>query len=235
MLNLWLNIIQTKGKMKLILSIGLFLLVCGCSFGQDTTDIKTFTPVYFEKHEDALCQYSVYKQIIPNLEVPTLIALSHYPELKGTRIVFVEKPIRTSAACRPTWSSLFKSRKNRVYKIFLNNDDLNLKGALVGEVPFDAKIGLIGHELGHVADYSHRSILSILGMAVHYLFISGRSKVEQRVDGITIAHHLGWQLYNFEDFIFYKSTVSKEYKEYKRKVYLAPEKLKKMIGARGRQ
>jgi hypothetical protein len=221
--------------MKIIFTILLFIMVCGASFGQDTTDVKIYTPQYFKEHQDSLCAYSANKKVMPNLEVQALIALSHYPELKSTRITFVEKNIRTTAACRPTWTFLFKSRKNRAYKIYINNDIQNMKGALLEEVPFDAQIGLIGHELGHVADYSNRSAFTIIGMAFSYLFISGKSKIEHRVDRITIAHHLGWQLYNFEDFIFYKSTVSKEYKEYKRKVYLAPEKLKKLIGARGKQ
>jgi hypothetical protein len=216
--------------LKRVLFFLLAMNVFWLSQGQDTTDVKDIETGYYNTHVDSLLPLAIHKRILPEFQKPALIALSHYPELRTTKIVFVEKRIRTTAACRPKWTFLFRSRENRSYTIYINDDTEKMKGALFQDIPFDAQVGLIGHELGHVSDYSRRSALAILGLGFRYLFVSGRSQIEKRVDVITIAHHLGWQLYDFDYFIFYKSKVSKEYKAYKRKIYYAPEDLKKMIG-----
>ena len=217
-----------------IVFMALSSFCCLYANGQHVAGVKEIKIEDYKDCSDSLWKHGTNKVIMPVFEIPVLIALSYYPELKGTRIMFVEKSINTTAACRPKWTFLFKSRKNRVYEIYINNNQEKIKGALLEEIPFDAQIGLIGHELGHIADYSKKGVFGIFGMAFQYLFIPGRSKIEKRVDAITIAHNLGWQLYDFEDFIFYRSKVSKEYKAFKRKIYVAPEELRKMIGARGK-
>lgn len=217
---------------KHLFLFALMLNVVVASQGQDTTDVKEIGAGYYDAHVDSLANFSMNKRILPEIQRQALIALAHYPELRTTKIVFVQKHIRTSAACRPRWTFLFQSRKNRSYTIYINDDIQKMKGALFQDIPFDGQVGLIGHELGHISDYSRRSALTILGMGFQYLFLSGRSQIEKRVDVITIAHHLGWQLYDFDYFIFYKSKVSKDYKAYKKKIYYAPEQLKKMIGAK---
>ena len=201
------------------------------SFGQDLAEMKEIQASFYRSRIDSLCNdYSVNKSLDPAFELPTLIALSHYPELKNARVLFVEKSINTTAACRPIWTSLFRRRNQRVYKIYINNNPEKIKGALLQEVPFDAQIGLIGHELGHIVDYSDKNIFQIIALGFKYLFIPGRVGVERRVDNITIAHHLGWQLYDFDDFVINRSKVSKVYKAYKRRVYYKPEELLQLMG-----
>lgn len=168
---------------------------------------------------------SVYKE-------PVITALSYYPELKNTRIHFVEKSIRTSAACRPSLKFIFQKRKNRVYKIYINNNPERIKGAMFSDIPANAQIGLIGHELGHIVDYSKRSFIGIIGLGVKYLFVKSRSHIEKRIDSIAIAHNLGWHVYEFDDFVLNCSKVSNAYKEYKKKVYYKPEELLQLIEVR---
>lgn len=168
---------------------------------------------------------SLYKE-------PVTAALAYYPELKNTRIVFVEKSIKTSAACRPSWKFIFQGKKNREYKIYINNNPERIKGAMFCDIPVNAQIGLIGHELGHIVDYSKRSFLGIVGLGLKYLFIKSRSHIEKRIDSITIAHNLGWHVYEFDDFVLNCSKVSNAYKDYKRKVYYKPEELLQLIEVR---
>ena len=208
----------------------IFVLLSFQSYAQDIVDDKEIKLDFYANNRDSLLQYAENKQMIPAFEKPTLIALSHYPELKGVKIIFVRKSLKMTAKSLPKWTALFQSRKNRVYKIYINNNPERLKGALLEDVPFDAQIGLIGHELGHIADYSRKGVFGLIAMGFQYCFVSGRSKIEKRVDKITIAHHLGWQLYNFDDFVFNRSKVSKSYKEYKSKVYYKPQELLLLIG-----
>lgn len=177
-------------------------------------------------------EYSTNKKFSTEFKLPAMIALSYYPELKNTRIEFVNKSIRTTMACRPKWNFIFKRKENRVYRVFINNNAERVKGAMLADVPYNAQIGLIGHELGHVADYAQSGVFRIIGMGFKYLFTPGRMHVERKVDKITIDHQLGWQLYDFCDFILNRSTVSEEYKEYKRKVYYKPEEILLLIQQR---
>ncbi|MDP4208523.1 MAG: hypothetical protein Q8928_06885 [Bacteroidota bacterium] len=173
-------------------------------------------------------EYSNNKKILSQYEVQTLLALSHYPELKDIRIEFKESNIKTTLACQPKWNFFLKKRANRTYRILINKS-AKIKGVLYSEIPFDAQVGGMGHELAHIVDYSHRSTLGIFLFGIKYVFsIPGRSKVEKQVDRITIGHQLGHQLYNFCNFIL-NSSVSEKYKEYKRKVYYKPEELLPLI------
>ncbi|HEY4785755.1 MAG TPA: hypothetical protein VIH57_06890 [Bacteroidales bacterium] len=216
---------------KILLSSQLLILTACILFSQTPSELRDIQVSFYKNRIDSLCSnYADNKNLNPTFELQTLIALSYYPELKGTKVRFIRKSINTTAACRPTWTFLFKRRNQRVYKIYINNDPEKIKGAMLEEIPFDAQIGLIGHELGHIVDYSGTSALGIIATGFRYLFISGRAKVEKRVDNITIAHHLGWQLYDFDDFIFNRSKVSRDYKDYKRRVYYKPEELLQLIG-----
>jgi len=211
----------------IIIYIVLIFITSLDSFGQAGTELQSY--INQNQADSSTRIYTDNKQIIPCCEVPALMALSHYPELKNIRIVFIEKSIKTTAACRPKWTSLFKRKENRVYHIYINNNPGKIKGAMFNEIPSNAQIGLIGHELGHIVDYSHRGILGIISIGFNYLFIQSRARMERRVDTITIAHHLGWQLYEFDDFVMNCSTVSNAYKDYKRKVYYKPEQLLQLM------
>lgn len=216
--------------LKSVISVLVLLIICLSSRAQGSLENKEIKLENYYNCNDSLCKHESNKTLIPSFEIATLIALSHYPELKDTRIVFVRKSIRTTAACRPKWTFVFSRSKSRIYKIYINNDDKKIGGAMMEEIPFDAQVGLIGHELGHVADYSRMGVWKIIATGFQYLFVSGKSRVEKRVDAITIAHHLGWQLYDFDNFIFNRSKVSESYKVYKRKVYYKPEELLLLLG-----
>jgi hypothetical protein len=184
----------------------------------------------YQGQTDTLMQkHGVNKDISTDFKLPALVALSHYPELKNAKIIFVEKPIKTTMACRPTWFFFLHRRENRTYKIYVNNNPAKIKGAMLGDVPFNAQVGLIGHELAHVVDYARSGTFKILSLGFNYLFTRGRVHIERRVDRITIAHNLGWQLYDFGDFILNRSNVLEEYKMYKRRVYYSPEEILGLI------
>jgi hypothetical protein len=67
---------------------------------------------------------------------------------------------------------------------------------------FNAQVGIIGHELAHVADFKQRSLLSLIGSGIGHIF-SARyiDRFEFRTDSICIAHGLGYQLFSWSNFI----------------------------------
>ncbi len=149
-----------------------------------------------------------------------LIALKYYPELRETRIVFRNKKIKTTMACRPNFFSFFKPHKKRLYIIIISNkENRKEKGVLLKEVPFNAQIGVIGHELAHVADYGSKNMGELIKFGIDYLSKDKKRIIEHKTDSITIAHGLGWQLYDFSKFIITESKASVSYKNYKKDIY----------------
>jgi len=157
------------------------------------------------------------------------IALSYYPELKNTRIIFREKNIKTTMATRPRMDFLFHHKGKRAYCIFLDTRVKHEDGLLPAEVPFHALVGLFGHELAHVIDYKHKSAIGIVTTGIRYLGHHYREELENATDRETISRGLGWQLYDWSEFVLEAPDVSEKYREYKETYYYDPAQLKKII------
>ncbi len=153
-------------------------------------------------------------------------ALAHYPDLYDTEIHFKEKAIKTTAATRPKFFSVFKKPENRSYQIFVNDKNKPEKSVYYKDLPYNARIGLLGHELSHILDFSKMSSMEIFGMGIKYVFSPKyRKELEYQVDQQAIEHGLGWQVYTFTDYINNKSQACPEYISYKRKYYMLPEEI----------
>lgn len=159
----------------------------------------------------------------PAFELPALIALSFYPELRDVRLSVGFGKINTTMQCQPKFGSLL-ARKPRVYEILIN-DDATFDGVYLSDVPFNAQIGVIGHELAHIVDYERRSALGVAGIGLDYLSEKGKVRVEHSVDSITVRAGLGWQLYDWAHFVLEESKATPAYKAFKRKVYMQPQEI----------
>ncbi len=158
-------------------------------------------------------------------------AFAYYPELKSVDIRFKEKKLKTTMAARPGLFSIFGMKKNRVYYIFINNDKKNPNSVLLNELPTNAQVGVIGHEYAHILDYQSKRNLQLVGYGLKYIFSKKFKKnLENSIDEITISRGLGWQVYDFSSYVFNDSSVTSEYKAYKKKFYYTPsEILKQMV------
>lgn len=192
--------------------------------------VRTLDSLEFVARLDTIrTEFSHRKTILPEFESEIYATLSYFPELDSTRIIFKEAKIKTSLNTRPTIGSvLFKKRENRTYVIRIkpNNRD---SVATLDQADFNAVVGVLGHELCHIVDYSHRGIFGILGRLLSYTNKKGKRKYEAEIDQMTIDRGLGWQVYDWEDFVFNKSKATVKYKKYKRSVYYTPEELLLLI------
>lgn len=191
--------------------------------------VKNYTSntIPSEKLTEIKLELGANKSIPKEFEKQILTALSYYPELKDLHIEFIRSNIKTTMACRPTTASLTR-RYNREYVITIDNDNEG-QGITLDDVPYNAQIGVIGHELGHILDYENRSSTNIASLGIDYATGHYPSNFEKGVDKLTIKRGLGWQLYDWSDFVLNKSKASKEYKEFKRRTYLTPEEIKQQI------
>jgi len=218
---------------KLILLIkriffpALFFL-CFITSAQETFIPEKCDSLYYASILDSLKKaYPNTKNISPEFELAFYTAVSHYPELKETNIDLKLRKLNFSMAARPA-KRVLANRKERVYRVYANIKK-DFGGVLPATLKFNQKVGVIGHELAHILDYSNKSLCKLVGTGIGYLFVSYRRNTEKNTDIETIKHGMGWQLYDYKDFLFNHSDASEKYKKKKSNVYLNEKELKELI------
>ncbi len=124
------------------------------------------------------------------------IALSYYPELKGLKIRFKTKKGGAPFVSRPTvGSSFFKKPKNRTYLIIIRTgEDKRFGPILMKNMPLNAQIGVLGHELAHTADFAQRGFWKMMRVIWGNLSKKYMDQFEYNTDRSAIEHGLGFQI-----------------------------------------
>ena len=140
--------------------------------------------------------YGISKIIPAEIELQALRALSHYPELTATKIRFKWYKSKTAHSSRPDFRTILRKRTKRTYVICISTEvpDFYFPG-MQAQLPYNAQVGVLGHELGHTAKYLQTRFWGLLATGVRYS-LSGKFVIatEHETDQTTIAHGLGWQL-----------------------------------------
>ena len=157
--------------------------------------------------------------------VAFLKALTFYPELCDKKIRLKYGRISTSMAAYPQIISVFRKRDNRTYKVVLTKNPQQL----IYDAPFDACVGVMGHELAHVLDYIDKTGFQLAWTGVRYLGKNYRRNMERRTDMVTIERGLGWQIYSFKYFVAHEADISEKYRKYKLDMYMKPEEIFEII------
>jgi len=212
--------VKISGKIVRLLCLLIVFISGFCdSKGQNQIN-KVFLKSEWQQYYDSLkANFGKNKKLINEFELQSLIALSYYPELKNIPITFCFYNIKTTAEVRPEYFSALKN-SNRKYVVYISKN-IHTEGVLLKDVPFNAQIGVIGHELAHILDYESRSVTSLFGLAFNYLIIKNHAKYERSIDELTIKKGLGWQELEFADFMENKSMATARYKHFKKVNYLS--------------
>jgi hypothetical protein len=189
-----------------------------------------FIILYFTFSMISIAQINTENKVIPeSIREEALTALSHFPELKDTEIIFQYKDrIRKSTMqAQPTWASFLKPRDQRAYIILISKRiQIDNEELWIDDVPSDVMIGWLGHELGHVMDYRGRSGIGMLLFGAKYLFSKGHMKeVERAADIYAIQHGMGDYILKTKNFILDHADISERYKEKLRRIYMSPEEV----------
>lgn len=191
----------TRGKLFLVFS---FLVFTQKSIAQKNPVVEferdNFT---IQDSLQLLNEYGLHKKFIPQFTLQTLIALSYFPELRHIHIRFKYKTAHSPLATRPTFPGLLFKKSKRRFTITISDHTVDkLEPILLKQMDFNAQIGVIGHELSHVADFTRRNILSLAGSGIGHIFSSHYiDRFEFRTDSICIAHGLGYQLLAWSTFV----------------------------------
>ena len=159
----------------------------------------------FKKEAFTEARYSIYeknKKIPLELRKQALIALSFYPELRDTKIIFRLKKRKTPLTSRPRISNVFRGKKNRTYVITVSSQTKDyLAPILFSRLPYNAQIGVLGHEVGHIVEYKTKSSLQLIGLSFKLFNDDFVDTFEFNTDKRTIEHGLGYQLLDWSIFV----------------------------------
>jgi hypothetical protein len=144
----------------------------------------------------------LHKRLPPGYEAQAMEALSHFPELRSTPVWFKVQASKMTAKTRPTFISSFLPRGHRSYIITISNQTIPvLQPILLKGLPRDAQVGLLGHELSHVSDFSQKTTLRSLRDLLGHLSAHWLDQLEYHTDWIAIQHGLGKNLEAWSSFI----------------------------------
>lgn len=159
--------------------------------------IEDFEPLY----ENLNKEYGQHKVLPKGFELATLVALSHYPELKNIHIRFILKETFIPLVSRPSISSMFKKKDKWEYLVIISNhSNEEMETILLKNLSFNAQIGIIGHELGHTVFYLNKKLGDMIGIGFNYINKKYRADFEKDTDRRAVDHGLGWQLYDYAIF-----------------------------------
>lgn len=175
------------------------------------------------------------KGLPEGFEIQALLAYSAYPELKGVKIDMLLTQEGAPMESNFNIWSLFGSGRNRHYRILLNNasntpyDEILLKA-----LPFDAQVGILAHELGHVAYYHRHNTFQIGKWGLSYLLNDEfRAAHEQSTDLTVMYHGLGGQIWQYAYYVRYgdccKATYAEFGNDFMDKYYLSDKAIKEAM------
>lgn len=208
----------------------------------DQSDIThEFSQVLADKDYDIDSLKSIVgenKGLPDGFELAALIAYSAYPELKEVQIDMVLTEAGAPMESNFDIGTLFGKGENRVYKILLNNaSGTKFDQILLRSLPFDAQVGILAHELGHVAYYHQLSTLQIAKWGIMYLISDDfRSTHEKDTDMMPVYHGLGNQIYQYAYYVRNDPSCVDLYRKYADefidKFYMTDKELKMAIEER---
>ncbi len=124
-----------------------------------------------------------------------LIALDAYPELQHLNVIFRLRKQRSPLSANVNFWNIFRAKQKRVYLINISTQSTpTLTAILFSKLSFNAQIGVLGHELGHIAQYSKMSGFDFIGFALKHLSKNKIDQHEYSTDLLAIQHGLGYQL-----------------------------------------
>lgn len=175
-----------------------FFLFLG--IGSAQTPIKQFNEQDFDSAQ--FSNLANNKNIPGQIRPQVLTALSFYPELEDVKIMFRFRKRITPLSSRPQVISTFKKIKNRTYVITISNkSNKRLSPILFKNLSYNAQIGVLGHELGHIVEYNKMNTGQLLGLILKLLNSKYTDQFEFNTDLTSINHGLGHQLYDWSSYV----------------------------------
>lgn len=169
------------------------------------------------------------KTIPLELEVPILYSLSYFPELKDAHIKFKQQRIKTTMNARPTFGSTLFRKPNK-YRFIVRINSYERDSVIqIKAIPFEALIGVFGHEFCHFLDYRTHKKSHLVERAFDYSSKKRKETFEKEIDRMAISRGLGCHLYKWSTYVLFESNAKASYKAFKRSTYLKPHEILELM------
>ncbi len=143
-----------------------------------------------------------------------ILALSFFPELADSRIVFKYGKIKGTMNARPDVLNLFRHPSNRKYFLVINNNKGKYKGVNLDSLSVNARIGWFGHELAHIYTYYLMNNYQTLLFSIKYMTSTAYvRKAERYTNYLAINHGLTFAIYEGEKYLLQDMLVQDQYKK----------------------
>lgn len=166
---------------------------------------------------------------------PVKEALKFFPELEEVDISFEFKEKISGAIMQAqpkVFSLIVDGKESRKYRIKMTRYlDFGNEILPIEKVPYDALVGWIGHELGHIMDYINRSSVNMMRFGFKY-WTSNKKVVEAEytADSFAIECGMGHQILANKNYILNNEGFDDEYKDKIRNLYMSPEDIISLQG-----
>jgi len=149
-------------------------------------------------------EFGSRKQIPASVKEPVLMALSHFPELRNTRIRFRIRHALSPLTTNRDWGYYFAHLGfgRRAFVVTISDRSAEkLTPILFNRLDFDAQVGVAGHELCHVSDFKHKHLFGWFRLGLGHLSARYVDRLEFGTDSSCIAHGLGFNLLAWSCFV----------------------------------
>ncbi len=170
----------------------LFIMMIGLTVKSQSNNMHTDKGPAGKDISELKVLYGHNKIYPAEFEEQIFTALSFFPELKDHRIEFQLRKGHAPLSSRPTYGGLFRSAKKRKYKVFISTGSGHMWDSIVLKyAPFDAGVGVLGHELSHVLNFSRMSGLSLTWLGVSHVSKNYMNRFEYLTDSLCIEQGMG--------------------------------------------
>jgi len=228
-----------KALLKILIPVIGGLVLSNPAFSQNSVPHEMLGSAQADNYDSVRLSHARHKLLPPGYEKETLEALSHFPELKNVTIRFKIKKSFSTLKTRPGFFSALMPKGHRSYIIVISNKTIQkLMPLMFSHLSYEARVGVIGHELSHVVDLSGKSTWQCFKVLVGHLSASYLDHFEYNTDMICIRHGLGKDLEAWSSYIrntmhtaFWRGSdyVNKNNAGHER--YMNPSTIEKNIGA----
>ena len=226
---------------SILLMIGALLLLVAAILIQDVDPKQKIPEIVVHTFADTLSSQTYDLDSLKNIigdnkglpkgfEIAAAIAYSAFPQLKDVNINMILTPEGAPMESTLEIWSLFGPRENRHYQVLLNDaKESHFDPILLRSLPFDAQVGILAHELGHIVYYHELKILEFGKWGLSYLRDEEfRINHERTTDLMPVYHGLGSQIYQYAYFVRYDPTCQAFYengKDFMDKYYMTDKEL----------
>ncbi len=179
--------------------------------------------------------FSANKTLPIGYEKQALIALSFFSELKDKNIKFVLEETTTPLASRPSFFSIFRNKNNRRYIITISTKSIAvLDKILLKNLDYNAQIGVLAHEISHIANYNKMNFWNFLRLGFGLLSSKYMDAFEYNTDNTCINYGAGKYLLAWSKAVrsaFTKQQIEKMFGKdaSKKERYMNPETIEKIL------